>query len=68
MTVTELRKKAEELESKEMGDAKVILLEHWDKSNPPEFGIFGEDEFEDFTIFGNKFPKNGRYVYLDIDN
>lgn len=40
MTVTELRKKAEELESKGMGDAKVILLEHCDKSNPPEFGIF----------------------------
>lgn len=68
MTVTELRKKAEELESKGMGDAKIIRLDHWDMLNPPEFGIFGEDEFEDLTIFGNSFPKNRGYVYLDIDN
>lgn len=68
MTVTELRKKAEELENRGMGDAKVLLLEHWAKSNPPEFGIFGEDEFEDLTVFGNTFPKNRGYVYLDVDD
>ena len=55
MTVTELRKRAEELEAEGFGDAKVTLIDEFarNRNRPPRaYGIYAAYEYEPDTWLG----------------
>ena len=72
MTVTELRKRAEELEAEGFGDAKVTLIDEFarNRNKPPRtYGIYAAYEYEPDTWLGGTFDTTRMdMVFLDVED
>ena len=72
MTVTELRKRAEELEAEGFGDVQVTLIDEFARrknSQPRPYGIYAPYEYEPDTWLGGTFDNTRRdMVFLDVED
>lgn len=72
MTVTELRKRAEELEAEGFGDVKVTLIDEFSRSRnrePRSYGIYAPYAYEPDTWLGGTFDNMRKdIVFLDVDD
>ena len=71
MTVTELRKRAEELEAEGFGDVQVTLIDEFArrKNKPRPYGIYAPYEFESDSWLGGTFDNTRKdIVFLDVED
>ena len=71
MTVTELRKRAEELEAEGFSDVQVTLIDEFArrKNKPRAYGIYAPYEYEPDTWLGGTFDNTRRdMVFLDVED
>ena len=71
MTVTELRKRAEELEAEGFGDVQVTLIDEFArrKNKPRSYGIYAPYEFKSDSWLGGTFDNTRRdMVFLDVED
>ena len=72
MTVTELRKRAEELEAEGFGDVQVTLIDEFARRKnrqPRAYGIYAPYEFKSDSWLGGTFDNTRRdMVFLDVED